>query len=340
MQPHLANVALRTSMIYGLAGTLWILLSDRVLVALIADPQAVNSLQTSKGWAFVAVTTALLYVVLRQELKRLDAEARARRQAEEQLRLLNSELEQRVVARTAELAEANARLGETSALKDHLLAVTSHDLRGPLGIIMNSLELIWEEPGLPERARRLTMRIDSVARQMLHLVSQLLDLSRLESGKLALNLSPLYASTVAQQVLESLQVVAQAKAITTDLVVAPGEALLEADAMKLFQIIQNLLSNAIKFTPGGGQVALAVAPEADGVRVSVSDTGLGIPQDELPHLFEKYRQVHRLGTANEPGSGLGLAIVRQLVELHGWSIEVESAPRRGSTFTVHLRREA
>ncbi|NTU83842.1 MAG: HAMP domain-containing histidine kinase [Chloroflexales bacterium] len=336
MRMGLRNVALRTSALYGLAGILWILLSDRLLAAIVNDPGAISSLQTFKGWAFVAVTMALLYIILHQQLRRWDLEANARQQAEEQLRVLNAELELRVAARTAELAEANTRLGELNALKDHLLAITSHDLRSPLGIIMNTVELIWQDPNLPERVRQMARRIDSVAQQMLHLVVQLLDLSRLQSGQLTLERSPTYTSVVAHQVLDALQGRAHDKAITTELLVAPGELPLEADATKLFQIIHNLLSNAIKFTPSGGYVTLTVVAEPRGVRVSVSDTGLGIPPEALPHLFEKFRQVHTRGTANEPGSGLGLAIVRQLVELHGGSVEVVSEPQRGSTFTVHL----
>ena len=116
----------------------------------------------------------------------------------------------------------------------------------------------------------------------------------------------------------------------------PGEPVLYADWMKLSQIVNNLLSNAIKFTPTGGAITVTIASEPRGVLVSVADTGLGIPSEALPHLFEKFRQIHARGTADERGSGLGLAIVRQLVELHDGSFDVTSEPQRGSTFVVHL----
>ena len=109
-----------------------------------------------------------------------------------------------------------------------------------------------------------------------------------------------------------------------------------ADWIKVSQILTNLISNAIKFTAPGGQITVTVTPEPGGVAVRVADSGLGIPAAELPHLFEQFRQVHTHGTADERGSGLGLAIVRQLVELHGGSIEVASVVGQGSVFSVFL----
>jgi signal transduction histidine kinase len=105
---------------------------------------------------------------------------------------------------------------------------------------------------------------------------------------------------------------------------------------KLSQIMNNLLSNAIKFTPAGGQITVTVGPEPSGAYLRVTDTGLGIPGDALPRLFDKFYQIHARGTAGERGTGLGLAIVRQLVDLHGGAIDVTSVTQRGSIFSVHL----
>jgi signal transduction histidine kinase len=255
----------------------------------------------------------------------------------DELEMLNADLEQRVRERTAELDTLNVHLRELNALKDEFLAITSHDLRSPLGAIQNMAELLLEDSDLPEETRRrLLENIYELAKRQIQLVSRLLDLARLESGKVELEVIELRASEVARQSLEVLSFSARTKDITTELVVEPGEPVVLADWMKLSQILNNLLSNAIKFTPSGGRVLLTVAPEQDGVRLSVLDTGLGIPPEALPHLFEKFKQVHTQGTANERGSGLGLAIVRQLVELHGGSIEVASEWQQGSTFTVHL----
>lgn len=252
------------------------------------------------------------------------------------LETLNAELEDRVAQRTAELAEANARLRELNAFKDNLLAVASHDLRSPLGAIQNTAELLLEEPGMSDEARRLHQSILGSARHLIDMVNKLLDLSRLEAGKIVLEPLALHASDVARRSLEAIATTAQAKAIATELIVDHDEVPVLADWMKLTQICDNLLSNALKFTPAGGRVTVTVSPAPAGMRLSVADTGLGISADELPHLFEKFRQFHTRGTADERGSGLGLAIVRQLVELHGGSIEVTSEAGRGTTVVVQL----
>jgi signal transduction histidine kinase len=251
-----------------------------------------------------------------------------------ELEAFNEGLEDLVAARTAELADANTRLSELNAFKDHILEITSHDLRSPLSVIMNSVELLLDEPALPEEVAYLGRHIEASSRRMLQLIEQLLDLARLESGQFELELQPVQLSRVARQAAELAQTVAAAKRIAIEVVVGPDEALLEGDPIKLFQVMSNLLSNATKFTPPGGSICLSVAAAPGGMQVSVADTGLGIPAEALPRLFEKFQQVHRRGTAGEAGSGLGLAIVRQLVELHGGSITVQSTPGQGSTFNV------
>jgi len=259
-----------------------------------------------------------------------------RKRAEEHIRHLNDELEQRVIERTAELARANARLRELDAVKDNLLVIASHDLRSPLGAIQNMAELLLEEIDLSTEAHRLTQHIYDSAHHLVDMVSKLLDLSRLEAGKVVLEPEQLRASGLVRHAITTLGVSAAAKGLTVELVVEAGEPLLDADGVKLVQVLNNLLSNAIKFTPSGGQITITVGPEPEGVSISVADTGLGIPPNQLPRLFEKFYKIHACGTAGERGSGLGLAIVRQLVELHGGAIEVTSEVQRGSTFTMHL----
>jgi signal transduction histidine kinase len=254
----------------------------------------------------------------------------------EELERFNGELELRVAARTAELADANDRLRELNLFKDNMLTITSHDLRSPLGAIQNMAEIMLEELELPDDARHLTQNIYASSRHLTAIVSQLLDLARLEAGKVDLEPIRLHVSDIARGSLDALQANAQVKTIAVQLVVEPGEPFVFADWMKLSQILTNLVSNAIKFTQPGGQVIVTVGPEPGGVVIQVADTGLGIPSDALPHLFEQFRQVHSYGTAGERGSGLGLAIVRQLVELHAGTIEVASTVPQGSTFTIHL----
>ena len=259
-----------------------------------------------------------------------------RTRAEREIRQLNAELEQRVADRTAELSDANERLRELNAFKDNLLAAASHDLRSPLGGILIMAELLLEEPGLPDDPRALAQQIRGAAQQVIALVNNMLDLSMLEAGKVALERVELRASDIARQVFQTLRASAQAKTISTEFIAGLGEPQISADPVKLGRIVNNLVSNAIKFTPPGGQISVTVGPEPGGAYLRVADSGLGIPSDALPWLFDKFHQVHERGTAGEQGTGLGLAIVRQLVELHGGTIEVSSIPQQGSVFSVHL----
>src|SRR5581483_8810349 len=198
------------------------------------------------------------------------------------IRQLNEELEQRVAQRTAELADANARLSELVAVKDNLLAIASHDLRSPLGAILNTAELLIEDDELPSDMRqRMLENIYSSAQFLIEMVTKLLDLSRLEAGKVEMEPSRLLVSEIARQSLASLQAHAEAKTIASELVVEPGELPVYADSTKLMQILNKLLSNGIKFTPAGGHVTVAIGPDPDGVCVSVADTGMGIPTEGL-----------------------------------------------------------
>jgi signal transduction histidine kinase len=256
----------------------------------------------------------------------------------DELELANETLEQRIAERTAELAATNTRLRELNALKDEFVAIAAHDLRSPLGAIQNMADILLEEEDelSPELYRRLVMNIRENARGLIDLVGKLLDLSRMEAGRTQLELMELRVSDIARQSIEVLHASAEVKNISVQLLIAPGEPMIEADPMRLSQIVSNLLSNAIKFTHPGGHVEIKIAPVSEGLKLSVADTGTGIAAEDFPNLFEKFKQTQRRGTAGERGTGLGLALVRQLVELHGGSIRARSEPPRGSTFTIQL----
>ena len=235
----------------------------------------------------------------------------------------------------AEHAVANARLRNLNRRKDEMIAVVSHDLCSPLTGFRMVIDLLRDKS--EERTDELLGIMDHSATRMVSMVRGLLDISKLQADEIELELEDdVLASEVIRQSMEPLAINANAKRITLQLHVAPGEPRLRADRLRLSQIFSNLLTNAVKFTPNGGAVDVTVEPAAEGLQVDIRDTGLGIPKDEIEHVFDKYRQTTTKATAGEGGTGLGLAIVCELVLLHGGQITVASEVGRGSVFTVRL----
>lgn len=234
----------------------------------------------------------------------------------------------------AEHAVATARLREVNRRKDEMIAVVSHDLCSPLTGFRMVIDLLRERREEP--TDELLDIMDHSARRMVSMVRGSLDISKLQAEELELELEDVLASEVIRQSMEPLAINANAKRITLQLQVAPGEPMLRADRLRLSQIFSNLLSNAVKFTSNGGAVDVTLEPSGKGIEVNVRDTGLGISQEELPHIFDKYRQTTTKATSGESGTGLGLAIVRELVLLHAGQITVTSELNHGSVFTILL----
>jgi PAS domain S-box-containing protein len=244
--------------------------------------------------------------------------------------------------RAALLAEAERARREAEAAsrsKDEFLATLSHELRTPLTSIVGWTKMLRSGQLDEETASRAIETIDRNARLQTRLIADVLDLSRIVSGRLRLTLNPLELSPVLEAVLDIVRPVAEAKAITLRKVIDSYPCLVSGDADRLQQVVWNLLSNAIKFTPRGGSVELCLSCRANEAEIVVSDTGVGIGPELLPHVFERFRQGDASSTRSYGGLGLGLAIARHLVELHGGRIEAESAGLgRGTRFRVHLPR--
>ena len=228
----------------------------------------------------------------------------------------------------------NARLHELNRRKDEMIAVVSHDLCSPLTGFRMVIDLLRE--GRKEATEELLVIMDQSARRMVSMVRGLLDISKLQAEKVELELEDVRVSEVVRQAIEPLAINANAKQIKVKLHPAREEPVLRADRLRVSQIFSNLLTNAVKFTSPGGAVDVTIEPMEDAVKVNVRDTGLGIPKEEMPHIFDKYRQTSTKATAGETGSGLGLAIVREMVLLHGGRISVSSQVNRGSVFSVCL----
>jgi PAS domain S-box-containing protein len=227
---------------------------------------------------------------------------------------------------------------EGSRLKDEFLAVLSHELRTPLNTVLGYARMLRREDQrmtgqLRERALdALERNADALTR----LVNDVLDTSRIVTGKLRLLLEPCALEGVIRDAIDTVRPTAEAKGISLDATIEPG-LVVAADRDRLIQVMWNLLSNALKFTPSGGRVTLRAHRLAGRVVISVEDTGIGISAADLPYVFQRFWQAHT-GTSREfAGLGIGLALARHLVELHGGAISVVSGgPGQGSIFTVAL----
>jgi signal transduction histidine kinase len=244
------------------------------------------------------------------------------------------------LARRSALAVENARLyrqaQQANRLKDEFLATVSHELRTPLNAILGWTHML--RVGLADH-ERVIETIERNARAQAQIVEDLLDVSRIITGKLTLNVRPLDITQVVRAAIDSMRPAADAKAIDLQLKIPYSVEPVSGDADRLQQVVWNLLSNAIKFTPKEGRVQVALRREDGDVEIEVSDTGLGIERDFLPYVFDRFRQADGSITREHSGLGLGLAIARHLVEMHGGVIRAESpGPGEGATFTVRIPR--
>ena len=228
-------------------------------------------------------------------------------------------------------------LRRASRLKDHFLQNVNHELRTPLTSIVGWTDLLEEGDIDEATVQRGLKQVRQSARVLLALIDDLLDLARMDRGALALVLRSVSLPDVFARSLDTVRLMAKARGVV--LIQAPlpeNMSLVRADPLRLQQILWNLLANAIKFTPRHGRVILRVDREPERYLISVEDDGIGIPESELPHIFERFRQVDGSPTRRHPGMGIGLALARSLVELHGGTIWATSGSGRGSRFTFSL----
>jgi PAS domain S-box-containing protein len=256
-----------------------------------------------------------------------------RRVAERERQAAEREREQLLQSERAARAEAE----RANRLKDQFVATVSHELRTPLNAIIGWTDVLkTTPPDAPTLARALSV-IERNARIQALLVSDLLDMSRIVSGKLTLELRLVNLGEVVDAAMETVRPAADAKGVTLACNIDAGIASLVGDPARMQQIVWNLLSNAVKFTPAGGEVRVDVTRADAGVRITVVDTGAGISAEFLPYLFDRFRQADASTSRRYGGLGLGLTIVKQLVELHGGTVRAESAGEgRGATFVVEL----
>jgi signal transduction histidine kinase len=228
-------------------------------------------------------------------------------------------------------------LKEINRLKDEFVRMASHDLKNPINVLMGYVHLL-DQTGMTEgheHGEQILTGLQSTVQRIRTLVEDLLDLSKMEAGA-SLDFQSVPLADFLAGCLEGFDLLAQQKNISLDFSPPPPDMNLSLDITRFGQVINNLLSNAVKYTPEGGQVSLETQIAPDAVLIQVNDTGLGIPEDDLPRLFEKFYRVNREEHLASEGTGLGLAIVKATVEQHGGTIWVESELGKGSSFNIQL----
>jgi len=245
------------------------------------------------------------------------------------------------IATWASLALENSRLylaaREADRLKDEFLAVLSHELRTPLNAILGYARLLRGHMLDPEKSERGLEILERNATVLTQIVEDVLDVSRIVAGKIRLNVQPVELPLVIHNAIATVQPAADAKGVRLQTIVDPRVGPVSGDPERLQQVVWNLLSNAVKFTPKQGRVHARLEQVDSHVEIVVSDTGIGIPSDFLPFVFERFRQAEAPTTRKAGGLGLGLSIVRHIVEMHGGTVHATSEGEgRGATFRVRL----
>lgn len=254
-----------------------------------------------------------------------------------EIEVLNAHLEEKVRERTAQLEAANAQLKEMDRLKSQFLAHVSHELRTPLTSIAGFTDNMLDRLAGPvtERQEQYLMRVRANGDRLCRMISNLLDLSKIEAGKLELTFEQLHLSSVVSEVVEQLRPLAEGKHQRLQLLTRDEPLLISADPDRFSQILINLVENAIKYTPEAGSIMVDVAREGRHyVKICVKDTGPGIPREAIPKLFDPFFRASHHAQSRIKGLGLGLSIVKELIELHHGTITVRSDEGKGTDFEI------
>jgi signal transduction histidine kinase len=257
-----------------------------------------------------------------------------RKQAEDQLRAMQETF-------TRELQSSNREIERADRLKTEFLSSMSHELRTPLHTIIGFSELLAEELKSPlnDDQKRFIQHINRDSEHLLDLINEILDLSKIEAGRLELRRGTFNMAVAIEELLASIRPHSEANVIRIETCL-DATITLNADPLRFRQILCNLVSNAIKFTPEGGRIYVDALRHDGFVEISVKDNGIGVPKDEHESIFEKFHQASETTRVVREGTGLGLAITKALVEQHGGDIWLESEPGKGSRFTFTIPLEA
>jgi len=289
------------------------------------------------SWMTVFALIKIVPIFLTMRLpEELEKEIQARKAAEGQIKKLNEDLHRRV----QEIAMANHELAKAARMKDEFLASMSHELRTPLNGVLALSEALQEEVYGPISKDQISALkdIEQSGKHLLTLINDILDLSKIQAGKVSLDVAALSVEGACQSAVRLVKEMAQKKHLKLDLKIGSGIAWIKADERRLKQMLVNLLSNAVKFTPDGGKIGLEVNAdeEKETITFTVHDTGIGISQEDMKSLFQPFHQIDNSLSRQYSGTGLGLALVLRMAELHGGSVGLDSELGMGSRFHLVL----
>jgi two-component system cell cycle sensor histidine kinase PleC len=348
MKRHRISGAGRIALIYFIVSVVYVYLSDFLIKAVVGDPDLLKWLLSNKRLFFLAASSLLIYYLVRKNERSSGS--------------LILELDARVKERTTRLEEAMLLAESTNRTKAEFLANMSHELRTPLNAIIGFSEALLSGVYGPmnEKHREYLRDILLSGENLLGLINDILDLSRIESGSMDLDEREFSLRELIRSACGIFGEKLSSHSMTLECHVEDGLDLVVADQRKLKQVIVNLLSNAIKFSPDEGVISVLArrvhgsrpatggdkagheissgghAPEADFVEVSVSDTGIGIAKEDISKLFQPFRQLESPYQKRYGGTGLGLFLTKRLVELHGGRISVDSGESAGTRVTVSI----
>ncbi|MGQ9674355.1 MAG: ATP-binding protein [Chloroflexota bacterium] len=229
-----------------------------------------------------------------------------------------------------------SKLKELDRVKSQFVSTVSHELRSPLGVVHGYLEIVLEDPNIPKEAAEMLRRAKERTKGLLGLIEDLLDMSTIEAGRVARNVEALNIAEVIHSAVEFMQTTAQERQLTLGEQIAGELPAVEADRDDMTRVLTNLLSNAIKYNRPGGQVTVQASVSGPFVRIDVIDTGIGIPPEAIPRVFDEFFRVKRPETRGITGTGLGLSIVKRIIEAHHGRVELHSELDKGTTVSVYL----